>query len=755
MRDTAVAELIGAIILLAMAVLVFSVIYMNVLSEPGPAPDVYVTIDGKIEDNIPTPDVVFDLKRGDNLGMDTKVDLFIGGKLFNFTVGDSSLLDDQGKNNGYWNIGERLVYSGLNNVNISDWEVKANIYDRETNSMVWWGTLQEGRLLERLGGVWHFDEQTGITAVDVMNYNNGTLKSETSIGKLPTWDTIFKRGIIGSSLSFNGKNFVKVPGNSLTLDVTDGLTVEGWFKLPDNNELGNYLFSPDFGYYPNIFKISNGVYGVAYQDQTLNGSQSKPGVIKTVNIDDNGTISGYIYNNEYVFEDSKCYWPNVVNVYDDIFLVSFVEGDPFEGTTPSNGQLKTVQIFSNGTINKSFSCIPYFFGPKEVYDPDLIHIDDNICALVYRNESANKEKHVGFLRTVRITDGGSKISPVPSVNSLFLFDSNSCYEPSIIHISGTLYAIAYRDISNNGKVKLITIQENGNIINTVPLTKQFSAGHCSEPEIVHVSGNIYAIAYRDYISPDQSIGYICTLKIKDLGIDVIETKAFEPSYCVLPRIAKTYDDFYSIVYQADRDFKLGYLTNVEINPTTGIISLDNSQKLRFNNGDGNIFAYTPDVIHIADDIVAITYRSGSKNNPHQGVLTTMKTGNYDFPNIPYDRKGICKEDSYALYMNRTLISGTIKDNTYSIPINGSSGWRHIALTYSKSTDTVILYVNAAPVITTTYVNADLRNNNPIYFGRYFYGNIDEVAIYPKVLDQNTIQKHYQSPSYLEDVFVEI
>ena len=754
-NNTAVAEFIGAVFLLGMAVMVFSVVYLNVLSEPGPNPEVFVTITGKVEDNNPAPDVVFELERGNNLGMDTKVDLFIGGKLFNFTVGDSSLLDDEGKNNGYWNIGEKLVYSGLTNVNISNWQVKANIYDRETNSMVWWGILQDGELLEKLGGVWHFDEQTGIKSVDVMNNNNGTLKSETITGRLPTWDTILKRGSIGSSLRFNGRNFVQVPGNSLTLDITDGLTVEGWFKLPDNNVLGDYIFSPDFGYYPTIFKISNSVYGVAYQDQTIYNSTSKPGVIKTVNIDDNGTISSYIYNNEYVFEDSKCYWPNVIHAYDDIYLVSFVEGDPDSGATPSDGQLKTVQIFSNGTIDKSFSCIPYSFGPKEVYEPDLIHIHDNICALVYRNESANKAKHVGFLRTVQITDNGLKISPVPSVNSLFVFAPDSCYDPSIIHISGNNYAIIYRDKTYNGKIKLITIEPNGNIINMVPFTKQFSKGNCYEPEIISVYGNIFAIAYRDYITPDKSIGYICTVKINDLGIDVIDTKIFETSFCVLPRIDKTFDDFYSIVYQADRDFKLGYLTNIEINPITGIISLENLEKLRFNNGDGNIFAHTPDIIHVYDDIVALVYRSGSKNNPHQGILTTMKTGNYDFPNVPYDQKGICKEDSYALYMNHTLISGTIKDITYSIPFNCSSGWRHIALTYSKTTDAVILYVNATPVITTKYVDADLRNNNPIYFGRYFYGNIDEVAIYPKVLDQSIIQEHMNSPISLENVFIDI
>ena len=106
-------------------------------------------------------------------------------------------------------------------------------------------------------------------------------------------------------------------------------------------------------------------------------------------------------------------------------------------------------------------------------------------------------------------------------------------------------------------------------------------------------------------------------------------------------------------------------------------------------------------------------------------------------------------------MNHTMISGTIKDITYSWPIDYNTVWHHVALTYSKSSGIVKLYIDGNLKINTTYYNADLSNNNPIYFGRYFIGNIDEVAIYPKLLNQSTIQEHMKSPASLENVFIEI
>ena len=72
-----------------------------------------------------------------------------------------------------------------------------------------------------LVGAWGFDAGNGTTAADQSGNNNtGTVSSAT-------WSTI---GKYGGALSFNGgSSFVSVPDSS-SLDLTTGMTVEGWVK---------------------------------------------------------------------------------------------------------------------------------------------------------------------------------------------------------------------------------------------------------------------------------------------------------------------------------------------------------------------------------------------------------------------------------------------------------------------------------------------------------------------------------------------
>src|SRR5262249_17783943 len=75
------------------------------------------------------------------------------------------------------------------------------------------------------GGAWGLDEGSGTTTADQSgNHNNGTLSNAT-------WSA---SGKFGKALSFNGTNsFVSVP-DANSLDLTSGLTVEGWVK-PDGS----------------------------------------------------------------------------------------------------------------------------------------------------------------------------------------------------------------------------------------------------------------------------------------------------------------------------------------------------------------------------------------------------------------------------------------------------------------------------------------------------------------------------------------
>ncbi len=76
------------------------------------------------------------------------------------------------------------------------------------------------------------------------------------------------------------------------------------------------------------------------------------------------------------------------------------------------------------------------------------------------------------------------------------YDTADGYEPDIIQVSGNIYAIAYRGPSNDGFIKTVSIATNGDIGNTVIDTLEYDTADGYEPDIIQISGNIYAIAYR-------------------------------------------------------------------------------------------------------------------------------------------------------------------------------------------------------------------------------------------------------------------
>ena len=76
LRNTqAVSEILGEVILLAIAVTSISVIYTQVVSTPGPTDTTNVVIIGEIEKGRP----VFELQRGESLGLDTRIIISLAG----------------------------------------------------------------------------------------------------------------------------------------------------------------------------------------------------------------------------------------------------------------------------------------------------------------------------------------------------------------------------------------------------------------------------------------------------------------------------------------------------------------------------------------------------------------------------------------------------------------------------------------------------------------------------------------------------
>ncbi len=131
--------------------------------------------------------------------------------------------------------------------------------------------------------------------------------------------------------------------------------------------------------------------------------------------------------------------------------------------------------------------------------PDIIHISGDVYAIAYAGDGDD-----GFLKTVEITSSGSITDTV--IDTLE-FDILKGKTPSIINVSGDVYAIAYAGDGDDGFLKTVEITSSGNITDTVIDTLEFDILKGATPDIISISGDIYAIAYAG----DGDLGWVAVL----------------------------------------------------------------------------------------------------------------------------------------------------------------------------------------------------------------------------------------------------
>ena len=746
-NNQAVAEIVGAMILVAIAVAAFSVIYLNILSDPGPSEETYVTIVGKME----TGNVTFDLRRGESLGQDSKILLNIGGDLYNFSANE--FLKTNNPSNLLWNIGERFIYpaSQFRGDLINRDEtvyVDATIVDKKSNSVVFWGILQQGYVkgLFGLGGIWHLNETTGNIAHDSSGNNNHGILMPNFFG--PKWNSSsYKAG--GCSLTFDGINdYVEVP-SSFSLNITNAITVEAWMKpFKERTILTTTKFDQKFGFTPNIIHVSD-------KDNSDNDElyavvselQGNTGLLSIFNITYDGDTE--FTGNEWFFDKSSGgAQRNILSVIeyvnDEMYIISYQKND-------NKLYVKTVNITANGIIQPlkeaSFADSKFNSNP-----PCIIKISNEICAIVYRAFNNS-----GILRTINILSDG-KINE----KNIFYFDTSS-YEPKIINVLGDVYAIVYRASNGTGIIRTINITNNGDITDKNNIL--YFSDFCYEPDIINITKEVYAIVYHNSLNQ----GTLKTVNISINGriTDTNNILTFEKtSECHTPSIILQYDNVCLISYSTGHapgssdkgGNSKGYFLTIEIF-SNGSIGKIIQSKTEFENNR----CYDPKVIKISNRIFAFVYEGkwlGVPPNDHPGALVTVLTRD---PTSPYKR-GIFKAGSTTIYAEYpededkitiyACVNGPNHNLTLQVPPN--SDWYHIALTYDRIN--IILYCtfydsnnNIIKLnISTGYTGLIQINQYPLWFGHLFYGNLDEIAIFDRALNPIEIENHFKYPGFFEN-----
>lgn len=255
---------------------------------------------------------------------------------------------------------------------------------------------------------------------------------------------------------------------------------DGWIKTVNISDDGatlsltgqSFEYDSGEGNEPHIVKIADNVFAIAYRKSSIQGK------VVTVSISDAGVIGDPILDS-LVFDSTRGISPHIIHVVGDIFAIAYQGVD-------DDGWLVTVDIDSAGAIEATIED-SFEFDPADITDPCILQISASIYVIAYSNSAGD-----GDMVTVSIDAAGVIGDPVLDDQ---MFDTGVGSHPCIIHVSGELFAIAYTGVDSDGWLRTWAINAAGTINATEQDHLEFDTTYGKFPSMLHVSGNIYTIAY--------------------------------------------------------------------------------------------------------------------------------------------------------------------------------------------------------------------------------------------------------------------
>ncbi len=421
----------------------------------------------------------------------------------------------------------------------------------------------------------------------------------------------------------------------------------------------------------------------------------------------------------------------ITQISEEIYLVSFNDKDGYL-------HLRTFNISDNGSIaftgyEKICADYPVADDPNSPNRPSQQKITDNVCAIVYWGKKS-QQKDIGLMKTVRVSSNGA-IKFIENIT----YPSGGWYEPCLIHVLGDVYGLAFRNVSNQGVIKTFHINASGHI---TPIDEKSYAPVAYQPWLTNVFGNasVFAVAYRDA----NSYGYIQSVNISSNGLIQLTNKwkIFEKTAgdCFNPYILQVSDTQYVIAYSTGDSTgeSYGYFVTLNLMKNGSIGIIDQRKEFEIPEKiSSQTRCFNPILLRVSPYVFAITYEGFGD---HPGKLLTLLIGK--------EVRGIYKEGSYQVYANMTAILGKINDVIVSIPNPNPLLWHHVAVTYDGMN--VRLYVDGIGVASLPYLHHRINSSTAdLFFGRFYCGSIDEVAIYDKALTSIQNQNQFNSPGMLE------
>ena len=209
-----------------------------------------------------------------------------------------------------------------------------------------------------------------------------------------------------------------------------------------------------------------------------------------------------------------------------------------------------------------------------------------------------------------------------TVTNSWEYDAQEGHYPDAIRLGASeYYAIASTGdtgAENDGYLRTIKVwSNNGTIKNSLVDSFEFDTSDGRSPQILHVSGDIYAICYYDAESLKQTI---LTINIDDGTGDIaaattdIQQLTYQSVNASICRILRITGDVFAVVY-SDASTDL-WLETWNIS-SDGTITNTFADSVEINGADG----IYPDMCLVDSDTVAIVYDAGTAGG-NDGYLLT-------------------------------------------------------------------------------------------------------------------------------------
>ncbi|MBA7496285.1 hypothetical protein ES702_06884 [subsurface metagenome] len=318
------------------------------------------------------------------------------------------------------------------------------------------------------------------------------------------------------------------------------------------------------------------IYMVAYRGNDFNAW------LTTLQIDFYGQISDSIIDS-WQFDVTPANHTFPMYIHDDICVIAYLNSS-------SHTILISFSVNSNGTITKSIidTCT---LDPVGGVPNHIMNLGGGYLAI-----SITGAGGPGDIHTLKVeTDGSMPLSPTGSLR----IEPSRCVYPELYRVDGDIYAFAYEGPGDDGLLKTVNISKFGLIGPAAIDTYEFDpTGPCHDLTICKTN-NYFPITYR---GPGHD-GFIKVLQIDDDGNitkSIFDTYEFDTTSCHNPDSVRLGQGYFLVVYTGtDLDgFAKTFMTdsNGHLNSTT-------IDTLEFDTVGGA----DPDLIRYASSGYAVFY----------------------------------------------------------------------------------------------------------------------------------------------------